>query len=565
MTDATVHLTAHGRFAHLIAIRGGKADPEAPFVIEHREALIYMLCQAAELEHGIMCQYLYAAFSLKQTEEEGLAPDEAEAANRWRRVISHVAAEEMLHLALVQNLLTAIGSAPHLSRPNLPAPTHHYPAGVHLALRPFGEEALRHFMFLERPEGMQLNDPRGYASAVADAVPAMGEDEIVPHLQDFATISHLYRSIEQGLGHLSEKIGEEHLFIGPPQAQATSRYFHWPELVAVTDLRTAQQAVDTILEQGEGARGDWQDAHFGQFVAILDEYRTMRKSRPDFDPVRPVLGGNVRPSEHVEGVPLLSDPLFARCVDLFNVGYEILLQTLERYFAHTEETAAQLATLSGTSMAIMLRVLRPLGELLPTLPAGPEHPGRTAAASFELFYEDDYLMPHRAAAWALLEERLRDAASFCRQIEADAEPELAEQLAPIGDAMSGMADDLAEHFPEWGAFSRFSPTAASSTMGDPDSQSESGPEGAPPDDAAAAPLPSDGEPISFEADIKPLFREGDRRSMNFAFDLWSYDDVSSRAAGILQRLEDGSMPCDGAWPAAQVQTFRRWTETGMQR
>ena len=46
--------------------------PEAPFVIEHREALIYMLCQAAELEHGIMCQYLFAAFSLKQSTDEGL-------------------------------------------------------------------------------------------------------------------------------------------------------------------------------------------------------------------------------------------------------------------------------------------------------------------------------------------------------------------------------------------------------------------------------------------------------------------------------------------------------------
>jgi hypothetical protein len=72
----------------------------------------------------------------------------------------------------------------------------------------------------------------------------------------------------------------------------------------------------------------------------------------------------------------------------------------------------------------------------------------------------------------------------------------------------------------------------------------------------------DDEPVSYEAHIKPLFRERDRRSMSFAFDLWSYDDVSSRAAGIMQRLDDGSMPCDGAWPAAQIQVFRRWTKTG---
>src|SRR5215469_7108621 len=159
-----------GRLAQVIATRGGKAAPEAPFVIEHREALIYMLCEAAELEHGIMTQYLFAAFSLKQSEEEGLSGAELAAVQRWRTQVSHVAAQEMLHLALVHNLLSAVGAAPHLARPNLPAPANHYPAGVHLALLPFGEQALRHFMFLERPEGMDLADADGLA-AMEKAVP----------------------------------------------------------------------------------------------------------------------------------------------------------------------------------------------------------------------------------------------------------------------------------------------------------------------------------------------------------------------------------------------------------
>src|SRR6516165_5892799 len=150
--------TLPGRLARVLATRGGLAPPEAPFVIEHREALIYMLCEAAELEHGIMCQYLYAAFSLKQTEDEGLTAEEVKAVARWRKRISHIATQEMLHMSLVQNLLSAIGGAPHLSRPNFPHPATHYPAGVHLALLPFGEDALRHFMFLERPEGMDIKD-----------------------------------------------------------------------------------------------------------------------------------------------------------------------------------------------------------------------------------------------------------------------------------------------------------------------------------------------------------------------------------------------------------------------
>ena len=73
MSDPTGS-AGRGRLAEVLATRGGRPEPEAPFVIEHREALIYMLCQAAELEHGIMCQYLFAAFSLKQGADEGLTP-----------------------------------------------------------------------------------------------------------------------------------------------------------------------------------------------------------------------------------------------------------------------------------------------------------------------------------------------------------------------------------------------------------------------------------------------------------------------------------------------------------
>jgi Ferritin-like len=180
-----------GRLAEVIATRGGQAPPEAPFVTEHREALIYILCQAAELEHGIMTQYLFAASSLKQSSAEGLSDTEAAAVQRWRKQIMHIAAQETLHLALVQNLLSAIGAAPHLTRPNFPQPASHYPAGVHLALLPFGEQALRHFMFLERPEGMAL---------------------------------HLYWSIEAGIAHLPGKYGEDWLFVGPPRAQATAKH-----------------------------------------------------------------------------------------------------------------------------------------------------------------------------------------------------------------------------------------------------------------------------------------------------------------------------------------------------
>jgi Ferritin-like len=106
------------------------ATAEPRLVIEHREALIYMICEAAELEHGLMCEYLFAAFSLKNRVDEGVSEEQLAAVQRWRSTVLGVAAQEMLHLALTANMLTALGASPHLSRPNLPQPARHYPASL---------------------------------------------------------------------------------------------------------------------------------------------------------------------------------------------------------------------------------------------------------------------------------------------------------------------------------------------------------------------------------------------------------------------------------------------------
>lgn len=70
--------------------------------------------------------------------------------------------------------------------------------------------------------------------------------------------------------------------------------------------------------------------------------------------------------------------------------------------------------------------------------------------------------------------------------------------------------------------------------------------------------------VGYATDVKPLFRERDQRSMRFAFDLWSYKDVSEHADRILERLKEGEMPCDGEWPAEQVALFERWIQGGKQ-
>ena len=84
---------------------------------------------------------------------EGLTPEQLDRVQAWEATLVDVIKQEMLHLALATNILTAIGAAPHFERPNLPILSRWYPPEVQIAFLPFGERALRHFMYLERPGG----------------------------------------------------------------------------------------------------------------------------------------------------------------------------------------------------------------------------------------------------------------------------------------------------------------------------------------------------------------------------------------------------------------------------
>lgn len=439
-----------GRLGHVISTRHGGLgrDPEAPIAIEHREALIYVLGKAAELEHLIVCQYLFAAFSLKGDTSEGIPMDLVPIVERWREELIDIAEQEMLHLALVQNLLTAVGAGPHFTRPSFPVPPRAFPAKVRIELMPFGESALRHFAFLERPEGFEMTDAAEFSSpgqAITGATPPSppDEDEIGPIVPEFETISHLYRSIEDGLARLVARSGEAWLFIGPSRAQATGADFELDGLVAVADLASARRAIATIVEQGEGARGDWREAHFGRVLAILDQYLAAKAADPELEPARPVLAATVRSPESGVAFPIITQPFTVRCVDLLNSVYEVVLQLLSRYFAHADESDVQLETLAKVAVELMEDAVAPLGGLVTRLPVGAEHPGRTAGPTFELFYAMDYLLPHREAAWTLMVERLHEVAAFAKSCRDECPPGLMLQLSMISDTLATQADRLA--------------------------------------------------------------------------------------------------------------------------
>ena len=399
-----------------------------PLVVTTREELLFLLCEASELEHLLMCEYLFAAFSLKErVEEGGLTPEQLAAVRRWERVVTGVAVQEMLHLAQASNLLTAIGGMPHFRRPNLPQRAKYYPPAVQLVLMPFSEDALRHFIFLERPEDFPDQDAPEF-NMIGQPFADVRGGELVPVAQNFATVGLLYRAIEQGMLVLAMRYGEAQLFVGPRRAQATGAYFRWPELVAVTDLFSAGKAIECIVEQGEGARGNWQESHYGRFLKVLDEYLALKRADPTFDPARPAIPARVRLPRDVNEGPLISDPRTAAVSDLFNGCYETLLEVLLRFFVHEgdgdegdgdegvgeaegagAEAENEVATLSDAAVDAMFTVIAPLGRLLTRLPVGPTAPGKTAGPTFDIFRRS-YLLPHREAAWVILRERLHELA-----------------------------------------------------------------------------------------------------------------------------------------------------------
>ena len=388
---------------------------DAPVRIENRAQLIYLLTEAAELEHGIMCCYLFAAFSMKRDVQEGISEEQLSFIRRWRRAILQISIEEMLHMCLACNLLTAVGGAPHLRRPNLPVSPKAYPPSFKLELAPFGRQSLENFIFIERPEELDPGAGNGTGS-VSPFPPPPKLSDIFSSARDYQSQGRLYHGIEDGLQYLSQKYGAERLFIGPPKAQIAGAYFNLPGLNPVTDLASAEAALQGIIVQGEGARGFNKDSHHGRFLAIQEEYEQILSEDPAFVPARPVMSNpySMLPNDVGDDseVNLIEDPLSIDISNLFDGCYELLMQLLGRLFAHGEESEDELTRLSDITEGLMVDVIGPLGEALTRLPAGSSHAGLMAGPSFR-FSRDINTPPHREPARALFIERLKELSAYC--------------------------------------------------------------------------------------------------------------------------------------------------------
>ena len=283
----------------------------------------------------------------------------------------------------------------------------------------------------------------GGPSSGQSFLPQAKLSDIFSSERQYQTVGHLYRGIEEGFKYLSQKYRDEHLFLGPPEAQLADTFFSLPGLFSVTGLTSAVAAIEGIVEQGEGARGDSKESHHGRFLAIQEEYDRIRRDDHSFVPGRPVMRNpySMLPNDivNITEVNLIEDPLSIDISNLFDGCYDLLMQLLGRLFLHTEESEDQLTRLSDITVGLMMDVIGPLGEALTTLPAGPSYPGLTAGPSFR-FSRDVQTPPHRAAAWALFIERLKELSAYCGFLQTHGV--LASVLARVKGSLAQYAEQL---------------------------------------------------------------------------------------------------------------------------
>lgn len=416
--------------------------------IDSREELLYLLTMGAELEHGLSCLYLFTAFTVKtDVAEGGFTAEQLPMLRAWKRTLASVAVDEMLHLAQVNNLVTALGGAPAFTRPNFPQPADEYPFGIALTLEPFSYATACRLVAFELPETLPdaLRDTYAHLRAsLPEGLPGERQrtpsDRIEPYPIDFRTIGEFYRKIERALRDLPE----EGLFIGPPTSQVSGTFLEMAsELRPVFDRATALAAIDMIVEQGEGARVDMASSHFTRFDRMRRDYAAAvdaaSAAGTTFAPARPVVPDPVtRHRRDAVGGAVISDPITHRASEVFNLAYTTLLHILMQLFDRDDSSPGEQEKLGTTALALMTSVLRPLGEALTKMPFGEPHPGKTGGPSFGLS-RDVQQLPHRRAAWVVIDELLDQLTAAAGELAAlpDVPPEIViakEGLARVAES-----------------------------------------------------------------------------------------------------------------------------------
>lgn len=459
------------------------ANDAAQAPLPSREQLLYWLHEAAEIEHHLMCCYLYAAFSLKRG-DAAWSPQQAEAVARWRSLITGVALEEMTHLCLVGNLMHALGGTPNFNRPALPVDSGPYPAGFVIRLGGFDAATVEHFKYLERPQHATLADGAGYhpSREYRRRVPA---ERLSPGPRDYATVGELYALLAEALACCAEELGERQLFVGDPRLQVDAALAPLPGVCSVTDLASAQRAIATIVTQGEGAGAEHANSHYARFCAMAEELAALSAADPAFAPVWPAATNPVMNAPvfaHAERVHV-SHPQNARWLDIGNALYTTSLRCLLQGFAATERVAK--ATWLSASFALM-RGLVPVGQGLAARPARDESGGPHAGITFTplrtlAVLQEGHAVPVLAERLGQLRQRAQElpvvlvagetASAWDAVISMLAQQQAA--ISALGDG--GVSLDAARGAPAAAVAAVAVPTAASAPLAAPTPAAEAAP------------------------------------------------------------------------------------------
>ena len=404
-----------------------------------REHVVGALYEAAELEHNLMCTYLYAAFSLRDGVAEGLTTEEAAAVGRWRQQLLSVAIEEMGHLAAVWNITSALGASPRVGRGNFPLDPGYLPACVVVKLAPFSAETLQHFVFLERPHGSTERDGAGFTYE-RSYVRGVGGARLTPLGVDYDTVGTFYGAVAQGLRALVERYGEADTFDGDPGLQLSPAEVELAGVKHVICLKTALAAFDAIVTQGEGAPRDSVGSHYQKFLAIRSELAALSAKNPGFAPAFPAATNPVlRRPPRPEGRVWLENPDAVAAVDVGNASYGLMLRLLAYAYA-VHGPSAEKSLVVDLAIGLM-QAIAPLAERAARLPAGPSNPHCNAGLSFVALRDAAALPPGRAARRVFVERfaQLADGAAELR-------PSGDQRALAAADALAALAARAAREF-----------------------------------------------------------------------------------------------------------------------
>lgn len=385
-------------------------------MIDTREELLGALQEAAELEHGLMVQYLFAAMTLRRGQADGLTPAQSTAISRWRETIYLVARQEMGHFGTVQNLLSILGAPAHFALPPFPSPARYYEPGQTFSLEPLTRQTIDRFVRFEAPLA-----PRGIVAF-----------EVQPDPLVYQSVGDLYGQISTALG----RIPERELFIGPSDAQDAA---HWSFDVTVHPTRglaEARTAIAQVVEEGEATATGGPASHYQRFTEIQRDYAEFVAADAAFVPFRTVAANPA--TMPGDGAQITRQPALD-VARLFNATYKTLLLVLSQVYKfqdRADQPVAGVDTVNELRMAaigLMQGVIRPLGqEVLPDLPADEQGVG--AAPPFEIYPGPLAVHWDRKVAWRTLAERLQ------------AEQAAADEMRAAHPALPAVADSLQAAF-----------------------------------------------------------------------------------------------------------------------